>query len=308
MKVYGTQMHWLTLVFIAIETIFFFIQLWDIFKHPQERRQWWYLVLLLLLLCFNLANGLFPDAALPVPVKLQYIVAYGFAYLAGAYFPFYFFKAFELEQLRFHATWGVLLFLIVPYLIFDVLLYLLNDRLVPDREWGVLIPFVYGIVVLTVILRSVLQQYHHTRDKQRLREALGIWMAVLPWQLMSVFAFFTVAQWLRILLANLGWVVITLFKMAKAVKEARAGTREAEEKTIAGVSQEEFLANCLHFGLTRMEILVVQWVYKGKSSKEIADLVMIAEDTVKKHIQNAFRKVGVRNRAALIHKLLNRPN
>jgi DNA-binding CsgD family transcriptional regulator len=306
MKVFGVEMHWLTAFFIFIETIFFFIQVWDIFKHPKERKQWWYLILLLLLLCFNLANSLFPDTSLPVPIKLQYIIAYGFAYLMGAYFPFYFYKAFELDKLGFHAIYGVAAFLLLPYLIFDVVLYALNNRLVPDREWGVVIPAVYGIIVLVAICRAILSKHRITPGWPQFAEALAVWMAVLPWEMMSLFAFYDVPQWLRIGLSNLGWLVITLMMMVRAVKKTWQDNKEKDEQASTGVSQADFLANCLHFGLTRMETLVVQWAYKGKSNKEIAGMMYISEDTVKKHLQNAFRKVGVRNRVGLIHKLLNR--
>src|SRR6202041_3277688 len=110
-------------------------------------------------------------------------------------------------------------------------------------------------------------------------EALAVWAAVLPWEMMSLFAFYEVQQWLRISLGNLGWLVITLMMMVRAVRKTWQDNKERDEQTATGMSQEDFLANCLHFGLTRMEILVVQWVYKGKSSKEIAELMLISEDT-----------------------------
>jgi len=56
-------MHWLTLVFILLESIFLVIPAHDILRYPLRRWQWWDLWLLLLLISFNLTNGLFPDPA-----------------------------------------------------------------------------------------------------------------------------------------------------------------------------------------------------------------------------------------------------
>ncbi len=54
-----------------------------------------------------------------------------------------------------------------------------------------------------------------------------------------------------------------------------------------------------------MEIEIVQAILKGLSNKEIADTLHISEETVKKHIYNTFRKMKVKNRAAMIYKLQN---
>jgi DNA-binding NarL/FixJ family response regulator len=46
---------------------------------------------------------------------------------------------------------------------------------------------------------------------------------------------------------------------------------------------------------------MVAVLFKGRSNKEIADESCISEETVKKHIQNIYRKAGVKNRASLVH-------
>ena len=152
-------MHWLTAVLIVVEGGFFLVQLFYFLSRPADKPRLWYLILLGLLIKFNLANGFLPDPSWCLNIKLQYMIAYGFAYLAGAYFPFYFYKAYGLRELRFHATWGVCLFTLLPYLIFDVILYALNGKLVPDQELGVLIPAVYGLVILGVMLRAIIRKY-----------------------------------------------------------------------------------------------------------------------------------------------------
>lgn len=54
--------------------------------------------------------------------------------------------------------------------------------------------------------------------------------------------------------------------------------------------------------LTKREIEIMHLLQKGKLNKEIADTYKISLDTVKKHIRNSYKKLGVRNRVeAMIH-------
>lgn len=76
----------------------------------------------------------------------------------------------------------------------------------------------------------------------------------------------------------------------QSAKRAMLEYLEENAITIGETNPYLFQANCLHFDLTKMEILIIQHLYKGRSNKEIADLMSISENTVKKHIQNAYRK------------------
>jgi len=51
-----------------------------------------------------------------------------------------------------------------------------------------------------------------------------------------------------------------------------------------------------NYELTNREIAISDELLKGLSNKEIANKLFIAESTVKKHVQNIFKKVDVTNR------------
>jgi DNA-binding CsgD family transcriptional regulator len=53
--------------------------------------------------------------------------------------------------------------------------------------------------------------------------------------------------------------------------------------------------------LTNREIEIIGYVYKGNRNAEIALLLNISENTVKKHLYNLYDKLGVSNRSQLIH-------
>ena len=52
--------------------------------------------------------------------------------------------------------------------------------------------------------------------------------------------------------------------------------------------------------LTRRELQVIRYVCRGFANKQIADSLAIREDTVKKHLRNAYTKLGVHRRAEII--------
>ena len=56
--------------------------------------------------------------------------------------------------------------------------------------------------------------------------------------------------------------------------------------------------------LTKREKEVFSLLVDNKSTKEIADILNISEKTVRNHISNAMRKLGVKGRASAVVELL----
>jgi DNA-binding CsgD family transcriptional regulator len=305
--IWGTQVELITAIFIALEILMFLFQLASYFYWPGDKNRGWYLLLLFLMLLYNITGGLFPDPQIPIAVSVQEMIAYGTGFLMASYFPFYFYKAFELKALRWHALFGVPLFLALPYLVFFVVVYAINGKLDVDIRIGMIVPFCYALVLLWVMFRAIRHKYRESRNRKEYAEEIAMHCAVTPWAALAFFGLVEANQTIEVLCTNTGIVIISILFITKSVKNARDEYHKKHtEPTIDGMSRDEFMANCLHYGLTRMEILVVQQVYKGKSNKEIAAQLVVSEETVKKHIQNALRKTGAKNRTALLHKLQNR--
>jgi DNA-binding NarL/FixJ family response regulator len=68
-------------------------------------------------------------------------------------------------------------------------------------------------------------------------------------------------------------------------------------------SKEMAWLHTVSYGLSPREEEVVEYVVRGASTRQISQALYVTEDTVQKHIQNAFEKVGVRNRQALVKRL-----
>jgi DNA-binding CsgD family transcriptional regulator len=59
-------------------------------------------------------------------------------------------------------------------------------------------------------------------------------------------------------------------------------------------------------GLARREAEVLFWTGKGYTAQEVAEIMTISELTVKKHLQNGYKKLGVKNRTVAITTSLER--
>lgn len=64
----------------------------------------------------------------------------------------------------------------------------------------------------------------------------------------------------------------------------------------AGSSEEEVLRDDL--GLTMREAEVLIWIARGKSNREISEILLISPRTVNKHLERIFSKLGIENRAS----------
>jgi len=304
---WGTQVELITGIFIALEFCMFLFQLASYFYWPEDKNRGWFLLLLVLMLLYNITGGLFPDPKISISIDIQEMIAYGTGFLMASYFPFYFYQAFELKSLRWHALFGVPLFLMLPYLVFFVVVYAINGKLDVDIRFGMIVPFIYALVLLWVMFRAISKKYRENRDKNHYIEEVAMHFAVSPWAALAFFGLVEESQLIEVLCTNTGIVIISILYLTRSVSNAQLEYNKRQtEPAIALTSSEEFMANCLHFGLTRMEILVVQQIYKGKSNKEIAARLAVSEETVKKHIQNALRKTGAKNRTALLHNIQNR--
>jgi DNA-binding CsgD family transcriptional regulator len=230
------------------------------------------------------------------------MIAYGTAYLAGSYFPFYFYKVYRLKSLRGWATWGAVLFVFMSYLICDVLLYAWNGALVADREWGVLAPGLFGVVVLYVMARAIVKKYRDKGNRVAFRCEMIVWACLLPWELMSLVAFYPQPQWLRILASNLGWVAIALIKIAQFTRMVRKDDRTLRALNFDDIDPAVLEVNSRNGGMSARETEIMLLLRERKSSSEIAEKLFLSDWTVKSHVKNMFKKAGVSSRAELLRK------
>jgi DNA-binding response OmpR family regulator/DNA-binding CsgD family transcriptional regulator len=67
--------------------------------------------------------------------------------------------------------------------------------------------------------------------------------------------------------------------------------------TVAGGRADDVVLR-EHFPLTMRESEVLMWIAKGKSNKDIGDILGLSSRTVNKHLEQIYVKLGVENRAS----------
>ena len=60
--------------------------------------------------------------------------------------------------------------------------------------------------------------------------------------------------------------------------------------------------------LTPRESQILAWVARGKTNREVAELLWIAPTTVRKHLENVYAKLGVTTRTAAVARFLGVPD
>ena len=97
--------------------------------------------------------------------------------------------------------------------------------------------------------------------------------------------------------------------------DLKSAIRQAFEPSVYfasdGRSSEKPLKSLDDVGLTRRELEILQLVAEGDSNAQLAKMLWITEQTVKFHLSNIYRKLGVSNRTeaarwAQLHGLLDR--
>ena len=130
-----------------------------------------------------------------------------------------------------------------------------------------------------------------------------MYCAVVPWASLAFFGLVEESQLMEVLFTNTGLVVITIIFIVKSVKQLRLEYDQLIELTINSVSPKAFLKNCHHYSLTIREIEIVQLIRQAYKYKIIGGKLFISESTVKKHVENIYKKAGVSGKIELVTKL-----
>lgn len=319
----GTQMHIITFLFICVETVILLYLVIYRMARPDDKSTFLNIILILLLILYNVTGGFLPDPNIPGSYYVQLSIAYATGFITPCYFPYYVFNAFSLQKMRFHAYKGVILFLIIPYLIF-VLLFVTSGNLDVAKNL-LIIPVLYAIWVIITLTGAVKFKYQNNfKTKAAKEEVAVLFFSLTPWVGLPVIDYFNFGQAVEATTTNTGFLLLLALQLKQHIMQVKAEHQrlidsedqllkwneqlqeEVRKRTqeLENLTREERLAqNCKLYSFTTREIEIVILVYKGYSHKQIAEMLFIAERTVAKHVQNIFEKAQVSNRLELSRKL-----
>jgi DNA-binding CsgD family transcriptional regulator len=235
------------------------------------------------------------------------MLAYGSGFLMAAYFPFYFYKSFDLAALKFHACYGAPLFLLLPYFVFFVLTYRVLGDLEFAIDYGLIVPCFYSPILLFSMFRAIrIRQPNHSIPEKQYRglEIHMVYWAVSPWVFMCLFAYVAVPQWIEVVFTNFGFIINGLLFLHRSGRYERLERlRLMEKDAIEARRQMHLIKNCMDIGLSSRETEIALMLCLGKTYKGIGDQLFISRKTVDAHVQHIFSKTGV-NRKMELQKVL----
>ncbi|HUZ60667.1 MAG TPA: hypothetical protein VMU83_17985 [Hanamia sp.] len=175
----GTQMHIITFIFVSIELVIFFYLIIYKLSRPDDRSAFLNIILIALLIIYNVSGGLLPDPNLPGSIFIQEIIAYGTGFITPCYFPYYVYKAFGLEKIKFHVYKGVFLCLMLPYFLF-VIVYAATNNLDTAKNLLVL-PVLYALWIIYSLINAIKHKYGNIfSSKGSKEEAAVLFFSITP--------------------------------------------------------------------------------------------------------------------------------
>lgn len=220
MLVFGTQMHIVTFLFVSVEIVILFYLIIIRLARPADKTVLLNIVLIFLLLVYNISSGLLPDPELPGSQFSQLAVAYAAGFITPCYFPYYVYKAFNLERLKFQAYVGVYLFLVIPLIIFVAVFAWTKDLKVAQNVF--IIPLLYGFWIIYLLFRSIRHKYNNnlnsTESKQ---ELIVLLLSISPWVSLPVIDVLNLGQVTETSITNFGFLLLFSLQVKRNIRQFR---------------------------------------------------------------------------------------
>ncbi|WP_207509782.1 helix-turn-helix transcriptional regulator [Telluribacter humicola] len=283
---------------------------------PRDSNRKYYLILLALLITKNLAMGLFPDPQYEhIPIVMQYGFTYAAGFIMASYFPFYFYKSYNLTGLRFHAVYGVFLFLYLPFILTFIFEYALIGNIDNAIAHGLVVPAIYSLVLASAMWKSIQKAFQKEIEMRQYWEIILLYCSVVPFIAIAFFP--DISQATEAIITNSGFTILTVLFIRRSILQSRQDRARLLEllqadtmgTQILGIGYEDHQEMVLEtnmnlYQLSEREKEVVRLVRVGKPYKIVGSELAVKERTIKKHIEKIFEKVEVTNKAELLHKIM----
>ena len=216
----GTQMHIVTFIFVCIEiVIFFYLAIYRLAR-PDDKTTFQNIILISLLLTYNIAGGLLPDPNLPGSFFTQEIIAYASGFFTPCFFPYYVYKAFGLEKMRFHAFKGVFLCLMIPYLLFVVVFA--SSGSLETAQNILILPVLYAVWVIITLFKAIRSKYQNDFCSYESKEEMVVlFTSLAPWVSLPVIVYFDQNQALETFITNGGFLLLLSLQVKRHINELR---------------------------------------------------------------------------------------
>ncbi|MBN8717949.1 MAG: response regulator [Sediminibacterium magnilacihabitans] len=220
MLVFGTQMHIVTFIFVSIEIVIFFYLLIYKLARPDDKIAFLNIILIFLLITYNITGGLLPDPNMPGSFFTQEVIAYATGFITPCYFPYYVYKAFGLEKMKFHAYRGVFLFLVIPYIIFIVVFAIANS--LQTAQNVLILPVLYALWVIFTLVKAIKYKYGSLLTSKESKEEVAVlFLSLTPWVGLPIIDYFELGQVVEASVTNTGFLLLLALQVSRHIKQTR---------------------------------------------------------------------------------------
>ena len=306
---YTMELRLFSNAILVVEAFIFLFQLVNNLSRSQDSKRLLVTAWVFLTIYYNIITRLEPSGTMAVLDKTTFIVANTGALFLCMYCPFFVYKLFPARPLRFYGTWGVLCFILTPFILLFLLPVYITGDFSLSKKLLVSIPFLFAICFVFV-LRHTLRSASYTLRTSLLVLAVYIIMAL--WMGLSLLMFVEHTRLLEVSIGNTGLMIISLLLLKHSIQESKNDyqklQQEIQQLNSALIKKElnrhiEFEASCAQYQLTTREKEIIPLIAKGCSNKQISELLFISDKTVAKHIRNIYEKVNVNKRQDLLRKM-----
>ena len=303
MTVFGSEMHIVTFFIIAVQLIlltnFVIISLKKRDSKSTNRFIWFTISLI----AYNFFSGIFPDTNIPIPLTIQYIVAYGVGIYTALYYVYYVYSEFDIGHLKFFTLRHLMIILISAFIFFFVLPLIIWQDIGIAKYSFIFIPVAVAIAFLVKISTPLIELYKEkggaTNRFYRDRIATG-YLTLLSIVLMPIIVALGDFQVVEQLTVNGGYFVLAValirINIYQDLKKEQFLHRLGYTDDAREAKNIAILKYFSKLDLSKREIEVANLILEGKSYKQIGSYLFIAEGTVSKHASNIFKKAEVQNR------------
>ena len=223
----NTDMHMVTFTITMFELVMLVFQIIYFLQRPSDKSRLQYLILLLCLIAHNICSGLFPDEQFLISITVQNIVAYLVGFIMSMYVIYYFYKVFELRDLKFFATYGLLFFLFLPFVFLFLVPYLLTGNVRLSAQLTVVIPFLYALGFIYYTARALILKFRNSKKEGTAindplyEHAIVAYISLVCWASLPVIVFFGDFQVLEHSVTNAGFLMMTIIYVRSSIKQSR---------------------------------------------------------------------------------------
>jgi len=213
-------MHIVTFIFVSIEIVIFFYLMIYKLARPDDKITFLNIILIFLLITYNITGGLLPDPNMPGSFFTQEVIAYATGFITPCYFPYYVYKAFGLEKMKFHAYRGVFLFLVIPYIIF-IIVFAVSGSLQTAQN-VLILPVLYALWVIFTLIKAIKYKYGNLLTSKESKEEVAVlFLSLTPWVGLPIIDYFELGQVVEASVTNTGFLLLLGLQVSRHIKQTR---------------------------------------------------------------------------------------